>query len=48
MERLAVDNLPDGTLDKLRKKAASLNYKNLNGTPNVSAYLRYLIGKVTK
>lgn len=48
MERLAVDNLPDGTLEKLRKKAIKLDFRNLNGTANISAYLRYLINEQVK
>lgn len=48
MERIAVDNLPEGSTLALEKKALTRGFKKKNGKPNVSELLRYLVAREIK
>lgn len=45
MERTAINDLPKGTLNKLKKVALQDGFKKLNGNPNVTAMLREMCVK---
>lgn len=45
MERYTVDNLADGTLEALKKKAIKRGFKLLNGSAALSVFVRCLLEK---
>lgn len=44
-ERFTTDNLPNGTLEKLEKRAIKKGFVKLNGKANMAAYARDLFTK---
>jgi len=42
METISIANLPKGTKRGLEKQALAAGYKKVNGSPNLSAYIRTL------
>ena len=47
METISIGNLPKGTRKKLEKNAIDAGCKKVNGTANISEYVRTLIEAAT-
>lgn len=48
MERIAINDLPDGTREKLKQRAIKKKFTKLNGEANFTALVRALIIKETE